>query len=88
MMSREMKWQQLTLCKLKLKKYILFFILSVGMLLYQEGYHMDCQQILNTQHSIKAQILNFQCSHLTEPKNQLLQFSKLEGAVLSAMTSF
>jgi hypothetical protein len=43
-----MKWQESTLCKLKLKKYILYFILSIGMSLYQEGYHMDCQQSLNT----------------------------------------
>jgi hypothetical protein len=30
-----------------LKKCILSFILSIGMPLYQEGYHMDCQQSLN-----------------------------------------
>jgi hypothetical protein len=45
--QRKMKWQKSILCKLKLKKYILCFILSIGMLLYQEGYHMDCQQSLN-----------------------------------------
>jgi hypothetical protein len=45
--QREMKWQELTLYKLKLKKYILCFILNIGMSLYQEGYHMDCQQSLN-----------------------------------------
>jgi hypothetical protein len=36
-----MKLQELTLCKLKLKKC------SIGMPLYQEEYHMDCQQSLN-----------------------------------------
>jgi hypothetical protein len=45
--QREMKWQESTLYNLKLKKYILCFILNIGMSLYQEGYHMDCQQILN-----------------------------------------
>jgi hypothetical protein len=45
--QREMKWQESALCKLKLKKCILCFILSIGMSLYQEGYHMDCQQSLN-----------------------------------------
>jgi hypothetical protein len=43
-----MKWQESILWKLKLKKCISYFILSIGMLLYQEGYHMDCQQSLNT----------------------------------------
>jgi hypothetical protein len=42
-----MKWQESTLCKLKLKKCIICFILSIGMSLYQEEYHMDCQQSLN-----------------------------------------
>jgi hypothetical protein len=31
------------MCKLKLNKYILYLILSVGMPLYQEEYYMDCQ---------------------------------------------
>jgi hypothetical protein len=43
-----MKCQELILCKLKLKKYFLYFILGIEMSLYQEGYHMDCQQNLNT----------------------------------------
>jgi hypothetical protein len=34
----------------------LYLILSVGLPLYQEGYHMDCQQSLNAQHSLKAQV--------------------------------
>jgi hypothetical protein len=44
-----MKWQESTLCKLKLKKSILYLILSIEMLLYQEGFHMDFQQSLNAQ---------------------------------------
>jgi hypothetical protein len=31
-------------------------ILSIGMPLYQEGYHMDCQQSLNVQNSLKPQV--------------------------------
>ncbi len=54
--QKEMKWQESTLCKLKLKKSILYLILSIGMLLYQEVYHMDCQQSLNAQHSLKPQV--------------------------------
>jgi hypothetical protein len=30
--------------------------LSIGMSFYQEGYHMDCHQSLNTQHSLKTQV--------------------------------
>jgi hypothetical protein len=26
------------------------------LLLYQEGYHMDCEQNLNAQHSLKTQV--------------------------------
>jgi hypothetical protein len=51
-----MKWQESTLCKLKLRKVFYIFILSIGMSLYQEGYHIDCQQGLNAQYSLKAQV--------------------------------
>jgi hypothetical protein len=40
-----MKWQESILCKLMLKKYILCFTLSIGMLLYQEGYYMNCLKV-------------------------------------------
>jgi hypothetical protein len=52
--QKEMKWKESILCKLKLKKYILYLILSVGMPLYQEGYHMNYQQSLNAQYSLKS----------------------------------
>jgi hypothetical protein len=32
------------------------FNLEYRLSLYQEGYHMDCQQSLNAQHSLKAQV--------------------------------
>jgi hypothetical protein len=53
--QKEIKWQESTLRKLKLKKSILYLILHM-MLLYQEGYHIDCQQSLNAQHSLKTQV--------------------------------
>jgi hypothetical protein len=54
--QKEMKWQESTLCKLKLKKCILYLILSIGISLYQEGYHIDCQQNLNFQQRLKTQV--------------------------------
>jgi hypothetical protein len=43
MKSKRDKVATITLCKLKLKKYILYLILSIGMSLYQEGCYIDCQ---------------------------------------------
>jgi hypothetical protein len=51
-----MEWQESSLCKLKLKKSILYLIFSIGMQLYQEVYYMDCQQSLNAQRSLKSQV--------------------------------
>jgi hypothetical protein len=44
MMSKMDEVATITLCKLKLKKCILYLILSIGMSLYQEGSYIDCQQ--------------------------------------------
>jgi hypothetical protein len=38
------------------EKYFLYFILSIEIPLYQEGSHMDCQQNLNAQYSLKTQV--------------------------------
>jgi hypothetical protein len=46
----------ITLCKLKLKKYILYLILSIGMPLYQEGCCIDCQQSLMLNKSLNTQV--------------------------------
>jgi hypothetical protein len=54
--QKEIKWQQSTLCKLKLKKYISYLILSVGMPLYQERCYIGCQQSLNAQQRPKIQV--------------------------------
>jgi hypothetical protein len=48
----------ITLCKLKLKKYILYLILSIGMSLYQERCYIDCQQslMLNKKHKYPSEM--------------------------------
>jgi hypothetical protein len=58
-----------------MKKYIWYLILSVNMLLYQELYHMDYQQSLNAQHSLKTQV-------------RWVNQRKLDGLVLAATASF
>jgi CRP-like cAMP-binding protein len=65
------KWRDQLLCNLKLNKSILYLILSIGMSLYQEGYHIDCQQSLNAQHSLKSQVRRVKSNgliHSTLPK--------------------
>jgi hypothetical protein len=47
---------RINLVQLKLKKSILYLILSLGIPLYREGYHMYCQQSLNAKHSLKTQV--------------------------------
>jgi hypothetical protein len=44
MKSKRDEVATITLCKLKLKKYILYLIFSIGMSLYQEGSYIDSQQ--------------------------------------------
>jgi hypothetical protein len=46
MMPKRDKVAIITLCKLKLKKYILYLILSIGMLLYHDGCYINYQQSL------------------------------------------
>jgi hypothetical protein len=46
MKSKRNEVATITLCKLKLKKYILYLTLSIDMSLYQEGCYIDCQQSL------------------------------------------
>jgi hypothetical protein len=38
------------------EEVIFIFNLEYRLPLYQEGYHMDCQQSLNTQNSLKTQV--------------------------------
>jgi hypothetical protein len=46
----------INLVQAQIKELFLYLILSIGMPLYQEGYHMDCQQSHNAQHSLKTQV--------------------------------
>jgi hypothetical protein len=57
MKSKRDEVATVTLCKLKLKKYILYLILSIGMLLYQEGCYIDCQQSLMLNKSLNTQVI-------------------------------
>jgi hypothetical protein len=94
--QKEMKWQQSTLCKLKSKKCILYLLLSVVMPLNQEGHHMDRQQNLNTQHSLKTQVRwvkhnghthTHTTSHWTL-ENLMFWFPKLEHPVYVVIAIF
>jgi hypothetical protein len=55
----------ITLCKLKLKKYILYLILSICMSLYQERCYIDYQQSLMLNKSLKylSEMSETQWSH-------------------------
>jgi hypothetical protein len=45
--QKEMKWQDLILMQDQVEGVYFIFNLEYGLPLYQEGYHMDCQQSLN-----------------------------------------
>jgi hypothetical protein len=55
MKSKRDEVATITLCKLKLKKCILYLILSIGMPLYQEGCYIDYQQSLMLNKSLNTQ---------------------------------
>jgi hypothetical protein len=56
MKSKRDEVATITLCKLKLKKYILYLTLSICMPLYQEGCYIDCQQSLMLNKSLNTQV--------------------------------
>ena len=56
MKSKRDKVTTITLCKLKLKKCILYLILSIGMSLYQERCYVDCQQSLILNKRLNTQV--------------------------------
>jgi hypothetical protein len=56
MKSKRDEVATITLCKLKLKKYILYLILSICMLLYQERCYIDYQQSLMLNKSLNTQV--------------------------------
>jgi hypothetical protein len=87
MKSKRDEVATITLCKLKLKKCILYWTLSIGMPLYQEGCYIDCQQSLMLNKSLNTQVrwvkhngYIYSTSHWIR-KNQMIWFSKSEGPV-------
>jgi hypothetical protein len=77
----------ITLCKLKLKKYILYLILSIDMSLYQEGCYIDYQQSLMLNKSLITQVRwvkhnghTHYTSHWTR-ENRMIRFPKPKGLV-------
>jgi hypothetical protein len=79
----------ITFCKLKLKKYILYLTLSIGMWLYQEGCYVDCQQSLMLNKSLNTQVRwvkyngHTHSTSLWTRKNWMVRFPKSEGPVCS-----
>jgi hypothetical protein len=63
-------------------------------MLYQEGYHMDCQQNLNAQHSLKIQVKwvkhndLIHSTSLKTMKKPYVPVSKPEGLVYPVPTIF
>jgi hypothetical protein len=85
--SKRDEVETITLCKLKLKKCILYLTLSICMPLYQEWCYIDCQQnlmlnkILNTQMRwVKHNGHTHSTSHWIR-KNRMVQFPKPEGPI-------
>jgi hypothetical protein len=56
MKSKRDKVATITLCKLKLKKYILYLILSIDMPLYQERCYIDYQHSIMLNKSLNVQV--------------------------------
>jgi hypothetical protein len=54
MKSKRNEVTTINIVQTQVEKCILYVILSVGMPLYQEGYHMDYQQSLNAQQILKT----------------------------------
>jgi hypothetical protein len=87
MKSKRDEVATITLCKLKLKKYILYLTLSIGMPLYQEGSYIECQQSLMLNKSLNTQVRwvkhnghTHSTSHWIR-ENWMVRFPKLEGPV-------
>jgi hypothetical protein len=80
MKSKRDEVATITLCKLKLKKCILYLILSIGMPLYQEECYIDCQQSLMLNKKLKylSEMSETQWSHTL---HILLNQGKPDGPV-------
>jgi hypothetical protein len=77
----------ITLCKLKLKKCILYLILGISMSLYQEGCYIDCQQSLMLNKRLNTQVRWVKHNGHTHStsywirKNRMVWFLKPNGLV-------
>jgi hypothetical protein len=77
----------ITLCKLKLKKCILYLTLSIGMPLYQEGCYIDYQQSLMLKKSLNTQVRWVKYNghtHTTSHwirKKRMVRFPKLDDLI-------
>jgi hypothetical protein len=87
MKSKRNEVTTITLCKLILKKCILYLILSIDMPLYQEGCYIDCQQSLMLNKSLNTELRwvkhnghTHSTSHWTR-KNRMVWFPKPEGPI-------
>jgi hypothetical protein len=45
---------RINIVQAQLEEAVFIFNIEYRLLLYQEGYHMDCQQSLSAQHSLKT----------------------------------
>jgi hypothetical protein len=87
MKSKRDEVTTITLFKLKLKKYILYLTLSIGMPVYQQGCYIHYQQSLMLNKSLNTQVRwmkhnghTHSISHWTR-KKWMVRFPKSEGPV-------
>jgi hypothetical protein len=56
MKSKRDEVARINIVQAQVEELYFIFNLEYMLLLYQEGYHMDCEQNLNAQHSLKTQV--------------------------------
>jgi hypothetical protein len=88
MKSKRDEVARINIVQAQVQELYFMFNLEYRLPLYQEGYHMDCQQSFNAQHILKPQMrwvkhndLIHYNSHWTR-KNRTVQFFKPDGPVL------
>jgi hypothetical protein len=56
MKSKKDEVARINIVQAQVQELYFIFNLEYRLPLYQEGYHMDCQQSFNVQHSLKTQM--------------------------------
>jgi hypothetical protein len=56
MKSKRNGMERINIVQPQIEELYFIFNLDYRLPLYQEGYHMDCQQNFNAQHSLKTQV--------------------------------